>query len=93
METLALHRAVFKFPSGIRFDIESTLGTGVGLANLPPIPHLIEAQEEADSASVSSGGIVPMCWRDAGALFERFQLREDSDYYIDVTVPMNREVS
>ena len=90
MEALALHRAVFKFPSGVRIDIESALGTGVPISELPPIPYLAEAQREADLAAVSSGGIVPMCWRDAAALFERFQLREDTDYYVDVTVPMSR---
>src|SRR5574343_667841 len=90
MEAFALHRAVFKFPSGVRIDIESALGTGVALAELPHIPFLIEAQAEADSVEVSSGGVVPMCWRDAGALFERFQLREDTDYFVDVTVPMSR---
>lgn len=90
MEALALHRVAFKFPSGVRIDIESALGVGVPISEVPPIPFLSEAQGEADSAAVSSGGIVPMCWRDAGALFERFQLREDTDYYVDVTVPLNR---
>jgi predicted component of viral defense system (DUF524 family) len=29
-----------------------------------------------------------MCWRDGGELFEAFQLREDTDYFVDVTVPL-----
>lgn len=38
-------------------------------------------------SQVLSGGIPPMCWRDAGHLFETFQLREDTDYYVDVQTP------
>jgi hypothetical protein len=33
-----------------------------------------------------------MCWRaDAPVLFEKFQLRENTDYFIDVTLPMSKE--
>jgi hypothetical protein len=32
--------------------------------------------------------MLPMCWRESGHLFERFQLREDTDYFIDVSLPL-----
>lgn len=33
-----------------------------------------------------------MCWReDAPILFERLQLRENTDYYVDVTLPLSKE--
>lgn len=30
-----------------------------------------------------------MCWRDVGHLFEKFQLREDTDYFVDVATPFS----
>ncbi len=30
-----------------------------------------------------------MCWRESGHLFERFQLREDTDYFVDVALPIS----
>lgn len=88
MEQIALHRAVFEFPSGARIDIESALGSGAPLYSPPPIPHLLRAESEIQASEFSSGGMPPMRWLDSGALFERFQLREDTDYYVDVTVPV-----
>ncbi|MEZ7910839.1 MAG: DUF2357 domain-containing protein [Propionivibrio sp.] len=88
MEPLALHRAVFAFPSGVAIDIESALGHGEKLEILPPQPHLSGAEAETEAEALASGGILPMCWRDAGALFERFQLREDTDYFVDITLPL-----
>lgn len=88
MEPIALHRAVFAFPSGVSLDIESALGNGKPLDNPPAIPRLIRAEAETQAESLSSGGMVPMRWLDSGALFERYQLREDTDYYVDVTVPL-----
>lgn len=91
MEPLALHRVFFSFPSGVALDIESALGRGVPLDVLPVEPFMASAEFETEASSLASGGIFPICWRDAGALFERFQLREDSDYFIDITVPISLE--
>lgn len=88
MSLVALHRARFDLGSGVVLDIESALGQGKPFAFSQPIPGLLAAEEELDAASLESGGVLPMCWRETDQLFEPFQLREDSDYFIDITVPL-----
>ncbi|WP_217478479.1 DUF2357 domain-containing protein [Pararobbsia alpina] len=70
-------------------DIESALGQGRPLGSFQPIPGLLAAEEELDAETLESGGVLPMCWRETNQLFEPFQLREDSDYFIDITVPLS----
>lgn len=88
MSFLALHRACFRVGGGVIFDIESTVGTGIPFLDSVEYPFLTAAEKERDAEKLASGGIPPMCLRDEGELFERFQLREDTDYFIDVTVPL-----
>ncbi|NKD87774.1 DUF2357 domain-containing protein [Haematospirillum sp. 15-248] len=88
MSPVALHRAQFDLGSGIQLEIEATLGRGRPLAALLDAPALIAAEEEVDAGQLSSGGVPPMCWREGGVLFEPFQLREDTDYFVDVTIPL-----
>lgn len=88
MTVIALHRAQFDLGDGASIDIETTLGRGQPSATLSDVPNLVSSEVELDVASVSSGGIPPMCWRESGHLFERFQLREDTDYFVDVSLPL-----
>jgi predicted component of viral defense system (DUF524 family) len=88
MSPVALHRAQFDLGSGVQIEIEATLGRGQPLSAVFEAPGLIAAEEEADTKHLIIGGVPPMCWRDAGALFEPFQLREDTDYFVDVTIPL-----
>lgn len=88
MSLVALHRAHFDLGSGIQIEIESTVGRGRVLKTLLPAPNLLSVDEELDAEQFSSGGLPPMCWRDSGELFEPFQLREDTDYFVDITVPL-----
>ncbi|AAQ57687.1 restriction endonuclease-like protein [Chromobacterium violaceum] len=88
MSLVALHRVHFDIGSGVQIEIESVLGRGQTHAVLFAAPGLVSADEEVDAKQFSSGGLPPMCWRAGGELFEPFQLREDTDYFVDVTVPL-----
>lgn len=88
MSFVALHRAHFDLGSGVQIEIESTVGRGQALKTLLAAPGLVSADEEVDAKLFGSGGLPPMCWRDSGELFEPFQLREDTDYFVDITVPL-----
>lgn len=89
MAPVALHRARFDLGAGVKVEIETTVGRGIKLEEPPSAPGLVEAEGEIEAEVLSSGGMLPMCWRDAGHLFDSFQLREDTDYFIDVTVPVD----
>ncbi len=86
---IALHRVHFDIGAGIQLELESVLGRGKTLIKIPSIPGLVSAEEEVDIDKIGSEELPPMCWRDGGELFESFQLREDTDYFIDVTVPLS----
>lgn len=88
MSPVALHRAQFDLGSGVQLEIEATVGRGRPLATALEAPGLVAAEEEADAVQLSSDGVPPMCWRQGGELFEPFQLREDTDYFVDVTIPL-----
>lgn len=89
MSFVPLHRARFDLGAGCWIDIETDLGEGKQLAEgAIQSAALISAEEEVKANEVLSGGIPPMCWRDAGELFEKFQLREDTDYFVDVATPL-----
>jgi predicted component of viral defense system (DUF524 family) len=87
MSLFPLHRARFDYGSGCWIDIEAALGEGGPAPAGLEVPELISSEEEKKPNEVSSGGIPPMCWRDAGHLFEEFQLREDTDYFVDIATP------
>lgn len=92
MSFVPLHRARFDLGAGCWIDIEADLGEGKPLAEgAIQSDCLISADEEARADEVSPGGIPPMCWRDAGELFEKFQLREDTDYFVDVATPLSMD--
>lgn len=89
MSYAPMHRARFDLGGGCWIDIETALGAAMPLAEPITADGLLSAEGERDIARLLSGDIPPMCWRDAGHLFEKFQLREDTDYYIDVLVPFS----
>ncbi|GGC21448.1 hypothetical protein GCM10011363_42610 [Marivita lacus] len=46
------------------------------------------AEEEVEPDEYTTRGIPPICWRgSAPVLFEQFQLRENTEYFVDVTLP------
>lgn len=91
MSYAPMHRARFDLGGDCWIDIETALGEGMPLVEPIGADGLILAEGERHTARLLSGNVPPMCWRDAGHLFEKFQLREDTDYYIDVLVPFTLE--
>jgi hypothetical protein len=89
MAGLALHRVRFDLGHGVRLEFETTQGRGQPLATPWPDERVLSVEEELDAAALASGGMLPMAWRDAGQLFEPFQLREDTEYFVDVSVPID----
>lgn len=91
MVAIALHRVRFDLGGGAILDIESVQGRGkcAPLSTLP-VPQLLAVEIEVDQAVSLSGTLPPMRWCEVGELFERFQLREDSEYFIDITVPLKK---
>ena len=88
MSFFLLHRVKFDLGAGCWIDIEADFGKGTPLARgAIQLDSLMSAEEEVFADRVSLGSIPPMCWRDAGELFEKFQLREDTDYFVDVATP------
>lgn len=87
MSYVPLHRARFDLGAGCWIDIEAALGAAGPLVTVIEAESLLSGEAEIQEDRVLSGGIPPMCWRDAGHLFEKFQLREDTDYYVDVLAP------
>lgn len=90
----ALHRIQFRWGNGLALDLEWTKGRGVAAA-LPDLPEAIafvEAEAEPDAASIQ--GVPAICYRaDTPALFEPLQLRENTDYFIDITLPISRDAA
>jgi predicted component of viral defense system (DUF524 family) len=84
--TIALHRARFRWGK-VQLEIECTQGHGEWIAHPPSIPSLTFAEADKD-ANLNTAP--QMCWREtAPVLFERFQLRENSEYYVDITLPID----
>ena len=89
MDFIPLRRARFDLGAGAILDIETALGNGETFPVDLGVPGLLAAEQESDFDHVLSGGIPPMCWRNAGHLFEQFQLREDTDYFVDISLPLS----
>ena len=85
---LPLHRACFSWSTGTHLDLEWSKGSGKPLLILPAAPQLAIAEEETSPDEHTKRGIPALCWReDSPVLFERFQLRENTEYLVDVTLP------
>lgn len=56
---------------------------------MPSAPGIVLADEETELDEAGLRGIPALCWRDdAPVLFERLQLRENTEYFVDVTLPI-----
>lgn len=83
-----LHRIRFSWGPRTHLDIEWSKGRGQGISLLSEVPNVSLAEQEVEPDEYASRGIPPICWRaSAPVLFERFQLREDTEYLVDVTLP------
>lgn len=90
-----IHRVRFVWGADRQLEIEATKGHGVISAvpaTVEPTVELIEIEAEPDE--LAQRGIPAICWRDdVPPLFERFQLRENTDYFVDITLPIGRDAA
>lgn len=83
----ALHRVKFSWGPKTHLEIEWSKGRGSKIIAPLEIPYVSLAEEELEGDEYSLRGIPAIAWRDsAPVLFERFQLREDTEYYVDITL-------
>jgi uncharacterized protein len=85
-----LHRVRFAWGAGRAIDVECIKGEGL---IVPPvgIPDVSLLEQETKPDEFAARGIPAIGWRDdVPPLFEPFQLRENTEYYIDVTLPLTR---
>jgi len=85
-----LHRIRFDWGNGAALELENVTGSGVVIPDFRPRHSVAYAEQETDPAHIANPVSSPMCWRDGEpTLFEDFQLREQCQYFIDVTVPLS----
>lgn len=90
----SLHRVVCEWGGGFRLEIECSAGASGRAAEIRGHPLVSSAEVECAPDALTTAGIPAMAWRDDDSvLFEPLQLREETDYLIDVTVPYPRAVA
>jgi uncharacterized protein len=89
---IPLHRVGFRWSNGSGIDIEWTKGRG-DKAFLPDLPDEIEHIElEAEPDRVGLLGIPAISYHPTpSALFEPLQLRENTDYFVDIALPVTKQ--
>lgn len=87
MTTHSLHTAKFSFSCGVTLQIESRAGSASQLLSIMHAPDA-EAEFWLETENDWASGLPPMRWCEEGELFEKFQLREDSEFFVDVAVPL-----
>ena len=86
---IPLHRVRFAWGPSTQMDIEWTKGEGEQLQGFVPTPILSLCEREITPDDYALRGIPAICWRDdSPVLFEPLQLRENTDYFIDITLPL-----
>ena len=87
---LPLHRVRFSWGADRHIEIECVKGRGISIStdDLGPF-SFAEREENLDEFAMR--GVPAICWREDGAsLFEPFQLRENTEYFVDITLPLAR---
>lgn len=86
-----LHRVTFNWGEQRSIDIEWIKGKGAPLNEIIPYPAISYAEVEIQQDEFSRNGIPAICYRENNAvLFESFQLRENTEYLIDITIPTTK---
>ena len=84
-----LHRVRFSWGPSTHVDIEWAKGEGELLPGFAPVAAVTLCERETAPDEYALRGVPAICWRDdTPVLFERLQLRENTDYFIDVTLPI-----
>ena len=85
---LALHRIRFAVDADTEIDLEWTKGKRGPQASVS-IPRVSVAEVELEPDE-QSNQVPPIAWRaDSPALFAPLQLREDTEYFLDITLPFS----
>lgn len=88
----ALHRVRFGWGATTHIDIEWANGIGEPMNTPTGAANMEACERERDLDEFAQRGVPAICWKDTpGALFESLQLRENSDYLIDVGLPISKE--
>lgn len=82
-------RVVFDWRDGRMLDIEVEEGAVGPEVAAPPRADAAKAFEPISPTPATE--IQALCWRDEESLFEPLQLREQTDYLLDITVPASRD--
>jgi uncharacterized protein len=84
-----LHRVRFSWGPATHIDIEWAKGAGEAMAGFAQAPAMTVCERETAPDDYAVRGVPAICWRDnTPVLFERLQLRENTDYFLDVTLPI-----
>lgn len=87
-----IHRVRFSWAPSTHVDIEWVKGKGEALSDFPSVPSITLCERETAPDDYAVRGVPAICWRDdTPVLFERLQLRENTDYFIDVKLPMPKD--
>jgi uncharacterized protein len=87
----ALHRVRFGWGATTHIDIEWANGEGEVMDTPPGAANLEICEREKEIDEFAQRGVPAICWtHDPGTLFEPLQLRENTDYLIDVGLPISK---
>jgi hypothetical protein len=86
---ISLHRIKTEWAHNFSIEIESVLGkSGESVTASVSREYVVIADEEVDPDHLAILGCPPISWRPEGeSLFEPLQLRENTEYLIDIVVP------
>lgn len=86
-----LHRVRFTWGGGQQIEIEAMKGRGEAAPLVAEEPSISFVERETEPDSFTLRGIPSISWRnDTPPLFEPFQLREHTQYFVDITLPISR---
>ena len=89
-----LHRIQLQWQGGVALDLEWTKGRGTTTSLAETADDIVYLEAEADPDNATISGIPPICYRsDTPSLFECLQLRENTDYFVDITLPISRDLA
>lgn len=84
------HSLTFGWSNGTKLLIEWVGGRQGNAVPCPIVERLVECREEREPDNLAP--VPPLCWREeADSFFEPIQLRENTEYLIDTTLPMPLE--
>lgn len=88
---IPLHRVRFSWGPSTHVDIEWAKGAGEPMTGFAPLPGMTVCERETSPDEYAVRGVPAICWRDdTPVLFERLQLRENTNYFLDIALPVTK---